>query len=267
MTRPIPPRPEPEEEQRLTGGFVNAVFRVGSTVRRPTGTWTPAVHGLLHHLEAVGFSESPRVLGIDEMGREIVTFIEGVALGWTDWPDVMLIGDGIGQLGALLRRYHEAVRTFQPRPGAPWRNPLAPPAGEVIRHGDFSPFNTVWRGDRVAGIIDWDFAQPGDPISDLAYLAWYAVPLAGDRRARMNGFKDDLNRAARLRALCTAYGSHSPDDVVKETVRIIELERVQTDELAQRGLEPWSGFVEHGNLEAFALEAAWIRENSSLLLR
>ena len=62
-------------EQPLTGGFVNKVARVGDTVRRPTGYWTPAVHARLRHLEAVGFSEAPRVLGIDEAHREVLTFL------------------------------------------------------------------------------------------------------------------------------------------------------------------------------------------------
>ncbi|HKF74825.1 MAG TPA: hypothetical protein VKF59_01675 [Candidatus Dormibacteraeota bacterium] len=54
--------PDSEEGDRLPGGFVNAVVRVGSTVRRSTGPWTPAVHALLRHLEAAGFAESPSVL-------------------------------------------------------------------------------------------------------------------------------------------------------------------------------------------------------------
>jgi Phosphotransferase enzyme family len=261
-----PSHSEPEEEHRLLGGFVNDVFRAGTTVRRTSGPWSPAVHALLRHLKTVNFRESPGVLGIDDAGREILTFIEGEALGWTGWPEVMLGGDGIVQLGGLLRRYHEAVRGFRPPEGARWRNPLAPQGGEVIRHGDFSPFNTVWRGDQLVGLIDWDFAQPGDAISDLAYLAWYAVPLAGDRRVREYGFADGVDRSQRLRALCGAYGRYGPLEVVAEAVRIIDLERIQTEELARRGVQPWVGFAADGNVEGFVAEAAWIQENTSLIL-
>lgn len=255
------------EEQILTGGFVNNVVRVGSTVRRSSGPWTPAVHALLRHLEAVGFAESPRVLGIDEQNREVLTFIEGTAaLRWSGWPEFMLTGDGIDQLGDLLRRYHEAVRGFRPPNGAQWRLRIAPQEDELIRHGDFSPPNTIWRDGKVVGLVDWDFAQPGKAISDLAYLAWYAVPLAGDDRARTCGFKDGVDRAGRLHALCSAYARHDPREVVEEAVRIIDLEAVQMAELAKRGIKPWVRFVSHGNLEAFAAEAAWIRENAGLLL-
>jgi hypothetical protein len=255
------------DEQPLTGGSVNSVVRVGSTVHRSSGPWTPAVHALLEYLEEVGFAEAPRVLGMDDQNREVLTYIEGTAaLRWNGWPDFMLAGDGIDQLGDLLRRYHDAVRGFRPPPNAQWRIRIAPHEYELVRHGDPSPPNTIWRDDKVVGLVDWDFAQPGKAISDLAYLAWYAVPLAGDDRAQTCGFKDGVDRAGRLRALCSAYGQHDPHEVVAEAVRIIVLERVQMAELSQQGVQPWVDFVATGNLEAFSNEAAWIRENVKLLL-
>lgn len=264
---PSDPSGAPEPEHPLPGGFVNEVVRVGSTVRRPTGTWTPAVHSLLRHLESVGFKESPRVLGIDDRGREILTYVEGTAIGWNDWPVVLLDGDGVSQLGDLLRRYHDSVRSFQTPPHAQWRNPLAPKDSELVRHGDFSPFNTVWSNNRVVGVIDWDFAQPGKAISDLAYLAWYAVPFTPDARAAMFGFDPGMNRAGRLEALCDAYGGQTPRDVVDEAVRIIEVESIETAELARRGVQPWVGFLANGNLESFAADVRWIREIQHLLAR
>ena len=250
----------------MLGGFVNDVVRVGNEVRRPRGPWTPAVHALLHHLERVGFAESPRVLGIDAQGRERLSFIEGTRVGWSDGPEVMRAGDGLAQLGDLLRRYHEAVRGFTTPEGAVWRNPLAPRAGELIRHGDFSPFNIIWRESKVVGVIDWDFAQPGDPLSDLAYLAWYSVPLMPDDR--VDGFGlGPIDRSQRLRALCSAYGEHVPDAVVEETLKLITTERKQTAELARRGIHPWTRFASDGNLERFDVEADWIRQNRLRLRR
>ena len=44
-------------EHELAGGNVAAgVVRVGGTVRKPAGYWTPAVEALLAHLEAGGFT-------------------------------------------------------------------------------------------------------------------------------------------------------------------------------------------------------------------
>jgi hypothetical protein len=253
-------------QEPLDGGFVNRVVRVGATVRRSSGPWTPAVHALLRHLEAVGFSEAPRVLGMDEEGREILGFIEGETIGWTDWPPVMTRSDGLRQLGSLLRRYHDAVRGFRPPDDAVWRNPLAPSTGELVRHGDFVPFNTVWRDDRVVGVIDWDFAQPGAAISDLSHLAWYAVPLSADWRVEEYGFANGIDRAERLRVLCAAYGEYSPVDVVDEAVELIAGERTQTAELAERRLAPWTTFVADGSLAGFDAEVEWIRANRAELI-
>ncbi len=47
-------------------------MRVGDTVRRAAGPWTPTIHALLRHLRASGLSMVPEPLGIDEQGREII---------------------------------------------------------------------------------------------------------------------------------------------------------------------------------------------------
>jgi hypothetical protein len=65
------------EEQVLAGGKSGGAVRIGNTVRRQVGPWTPAVHALLHHLEDVGFTGAPRALGIDRHGREILSFLAG----------------------------------------------------------------------------------------------------------------------------------------------------------------------------------------------
>jgi len=66
-----------EEGTPLRGGNVSAVVRVGDTVRRSSGPWTPAVHDLLRFLESEGFAWSPHVLGIDTADREVLEYVEG----------------------------------------------------------------------------------------------------------------------------------------------------------------------------------------------
>ena len=43
-------------------------------------------------------SRAGRQVAIFERGREILTYVEGTALGWNDWPAVLLDGDGVAQL-------------------------------------------------------------------------------------------------------------------------------------------------------------------------
>jgi hypothetical protein len=45
-------------------------------VRRTTGPWTPALHALLDHL-AAPIPHTPRVLGFDDAGREILDYLPG----------------------------------------------------------------------------------------------------------------------------------------------------------------------------------------------
>ncbi|HUV57409.1 MAG TPA: hypothetical protein VMV96_01235, partial [Acidimicrobiales bacterium] len=65
-------------EESLSGGNSSAeVVRVGDTVRRPAMPWSASVDSLLLHLQEVGFECSPRPLGYDETGRQVLSFAEG----------------------------------------------------------------------------------------------------------------------------------------------------------------------------------------------
>ncbi|HET9809732.1 MAG TPA: aminoglycoside phosphotransferase family protein, partial [Candidatus Limnocylindria bacterium] len=99
------------------GGNLNQAVRVGDTVRRRAGPWTPAVHALLRYLEDAGF-EAPRVLGMDEQDREILSYIPGetYAGGTVAVPDRVLDEEHLVDAARLLRLYHDAVVGFSPPP-------------------------------------------------------------------------------------------------------------------------------------------------------
>ena len=52
---------------------------MGETVRKGAGPWTPTVHALLRFLREAGFELSPMPLGLDDRGREILSWCEGSA--------------------------------------------------------------------------------------------------------------------------------------------------------------------------------------------
>jgi hypothetical protein len=56
--------PSQEREVVLSGGNTTPVVRIGQTVRRATGPWTPAIHALLGHLRASGFRQVPEPRGL-----------------------------------------------------------------------------------------------------------------------------------------------------------------------------------------------------------
>ena len=90
---------------------------------------------MLRHLEAVGFTGAPRILGGDEAGREVLSFIEGdVHVAAPDSPDPRLSDAQLASAAKLIRRFHDATAG----------SVLAGPE-EVICHGDLGPHNTVLR--------------------------------------------------------------------------------------------------------------------------
>jgi hypothetical protein len=164
-----PPVEPSEREERLTGGSISAVAKVGDTVRRPAGPWTPAVHALLRHLEAVGFDGAPRVLGIDGQGREVLSYVPGEVPEWAT-PEVVT-GRVLEEVGGLLCHYHETVSGFVLPSGIAWSYESLQGRRKVICHNDLSPRNTVFRDGRPVAFLDWDLASPAPPVWDLAQAA------------------------------------------------------------------------------------------------
>jgi len=181
-----------------------AVLRDGR-VHRSVGPWTTAVHALLRHLEARGFEGAPRVVGLDDRGREVLTFVPGDT-PVTPWPPWMAEDDALAGVGRLLRRYHDAVADFVPPPDAVWRRWVGAVGGPIIRHGDLWPSNVVFRAGAPVALIDWDVAQPGTRLDDLVSAAKHWIPLVSDERATADGWSVPIDRVRRLRILCDAYG-------------------------------------------------------------
>jgi hypothetical protein len=184
------------------GGNLNDAVRVGDTVRRRAGPWTRTVHALLRFLEREGF-EAPRVIGIDEQGRESLGFLEGEAHAGNPVPLPNEVFAEVHMVDAArhLRRYHDLVRRFVPPADATWRL-AAPQPHEIICHNDWSPWNALFRDGRYALTLDWDLAGPGPILWDLGNAAFSWVPLIANARA--NPEIDE--RARRLRLFCDAYG-------------------------------------------------------------
>ncbi len=60
--------------------------------------------------------------------------------------------------------------------------PLAPRNPPRLLHGDYWPGNTLWKGNRLVAVIDWEDAMYGDPLADFAIsrldLLWIFGPRA-----------------------------------------------------------------------------------------
>jgi hypothetical protein len=171
----------PQADGPLSGGTANRglVIRVGDTVQRPTAPCWPATHALLAHLHSVGFDGAPRVLAADTT-TELLTYILGQA-AVPPLPADTLTDAALASIADLLRRYHRAVRSFDPA-GYRWPRPI--PARfrtGLVSHNDVHPANLVFRDGRAVALIDFDLAGPGSAAWDLAAAARTWAPLQDDQ--------------------------------------------------------------------------------------
>jgi Phosphotransferase enzyme family len=191
----------------LVGGRTTAgPVRIGDAVYRPVRPWTTTVHALLAHLERAGFPGAPRVLGLDG-GREVLTYLDGETVGdRLPWPEWVSADATLAQVGAWLRRLHEATADFVPPEDAVWFAGQTWRPGLVIGHHDAAPYNAVWRDGLLAGFVDWDTAGPSSRELDLAYSALLWVPLLAAGTAWPVALRPVADRFRRLHLLLDAYG-------------------------------------------------------------
>ncbi len=223
------------EEQLLTGGNSTEVVRVGDTVRRTAGPWTGSVRRLLTALRSAGIAEVPQHLGLDDQGREMLTYLPG-EVPLYPLPSWLFAPAIIRESGALLRRMHDASVTLVGQP-ALWQLPTHQPV-EVICHNDVAPYNMVFQDQHLRGLIDFDTASPGPRVWDLAYLAYQLVPLTGSERDTP---PETALRLTRLDLLMDAYGQYFPPAQVLGVVieRLRELAALtdrRADETGRRDL-------------------------------
>jgi Ser/Thr protein kinase RdoA (MazF antagonist) len=237
-----------DAEEALAGGNVAAlVARVGATVRKPVTAATPAVHALLDHLAAAGFDGAPRALGLDATGRQVLEYIAG------DTADTLpaMTGAQLGRVGALIRRLHDAIATFDAPQDASWEVVIPPDRQELICHNDLAPWNLVCDGERTV-FIDWDGAGPGSRLWDLAYAAHGFVPLAPGGDPAVDG--------GRLRALVDGYGASEqerlelPELIEAHTRGMAELLRAS----AVTGAQPWARLHAEGHADHWGPAADYI---------
>lgn len=216
--------------------------RVGDTVVRTAGPWTPTVHRLLGHVGPLVPYDVPLPLG-HEGGEETLTYVAGVAPqypmpAWV-WSDEVLVA-----AMEMVRALHDATAGFASSADDVWRRPAREPR-EVVCHNDVAPYNVVFRDERPAGLIDFDMAAPGPRVWDVAYAAYRFVPLTAPGNRDVPPAPDG-ERLRRLALACTAYGI----DVGAVLGAVPErLDAVAADPVS----------VRLGHSPIYVADAAWVR--------
>ena len=250
-------------EMKLPGGNAGGAWRVGDTVRRQTGKWTPSVHELLRYLEVCQFDGAPRVYGIDDKGREVLSFLAGESVGdRRPWPKWVHSDQALIEVGQWLRRYHDTVSSFVVPFDSHWRGSTRLwQSGDVICHNDAAPYNAIWSAEpkepclndqstdrpRLIGFIDWDFAAPQPPIWDLAFVASSWVPLHAREVAVSEGFEDFTDRPRRLGLLLDSYGYLGSIGELLEAVRMRINDHIRVVRVLAEGGDPlFKGLIQGG---------------------
>lgn len=192
------------DEVPLEGGERTAVLRRGELVLRDAGPWAASVHAVLRHLESEGFDAAPRVIGsgFDAQGREVLSYVEGEVINPAPWSDAAM-----HRLGAMVRRLHDATRSFTPPLDALWRPWFGRQLGtpDLIGHCDAAPWNIVSRDGLPVALIDWEAAGPVDHLTELAMIAWNNAQLYEDDVAEMNGLSEASVRLRQVGLLADGY--------------------------------------------------------------
>lgn len=184
-------------EEALSGGFVSAVVRVGETVRRPAAA--EFVRRVLVFLGERGWDGAPRWLGVDERGRDVLSYLDG-DVPWRPERHGEVRTDGaLARVAGLVRELHDLTAGTELAAG-----------GEVVCHNDLSPKNTVYRDDGrgllPVAFLDWDIAAPGRRVHDVAHVCWQYVGLGPDAHPD--------RAAAQVRLVADAYGLDERDELV-----------------------------------------------------
>ncbi|MBT2597042.1 phosphotransferase [Arthrobacter sp. ISL-72] len=253
------------------GDVTEGVVRVGGTVRRPHQRQSFAVADYLDWLEEAGFEGSPRFLGRDGEGRDVLTFVPGTCAGALPEPWVRS-EDLLASVGRLVRRLHKASAGFVPAaypfPPRPIRQDTVKgdPAG-LVCHLDVTPQNVVVRNGLAAGLVDFDLAGPSTAFKDSFNTAMHWVPL----RDSVDGWPgwEELDPFRRLRIFADAYGwtlderrrlPHFSADAVR-----LSYERMEYN--AQTVGGGWARMWAEGVGGLIERRAAWLDENAARLVR
>jgi len=252
-----------ESEEKLLGGNLTTVVRVGATVRRQVGPWTPRVHLLLKHLRSRGIQEVPEPLGFDQHGREILTFIPGL-VGHGPLPELLRTDEVLVSAARLLRRIHDATEDVAQTWQSGWQSSTRTPI-EVICHGDFAPYNCVFDHGKLVGVIDFDNAHPGNREWDLAYALYRFAPVTDPTNP--DGYGTTLEQCRRVRLFCDAYGLQQRSQIVRSLKSRIASMAEYLRQGAANGDRRLQANIDAGHLGIYTTDYAYLDAHKEQFLR
>lgn len=233
------------DEFLLTGGrSAVEVVRIGETIHRSIGSNPEFSHKLLALLEQKNFKGAPKYIGLDDKGREILTYIDGVVpKGEHKWTMEQMI-----KVVKMMREFHDASAG----------NELSGNS-EVVCHNDLAPWNVVLKNDSPVALIDFDEVSPGNRVDDLAYFLWTFLDLGNDTPVD--------TQIGRIKILCDQYGysdgSKLVEAILDQQNRILEKRKLLAKESHSKEDREFS--VEA--IPRIQQEIKWTENNGDLIIK
>jgi Phosphotransferase enzyme family len=255
-----------EGEPLIGGSETRGIVRIGDTVRRPLRPFSLTVQAYLAHLRDAGFAGAPLPLGVDEQGREVLSFVPGVVHRHPVPPEAA--GDDVlVALARLIGALHEASAGWVPPPGAVWGGtpatvgrPVTEPA-ELVSHRDYATGNVVFRDGLPVALIDFDLARPTTRLYDIANALWYWAPLKwGDPRDRAPALAD-ADIPHRVAVFADAYGMTVRQRMELAPFAVEMAHRYYEGSRAWAELDPtFRKLWEKGGKDLLERAEVWVRE-------
>ena len=167
----------------------------------------------------------PRFLGLDEQGREILSYLPGKTQehGNIDKHPCFRSDETLEDVARFMRRLHDVSEGFLPEAlEHGWGNPDYPQyTPETICHNDAACWNFTFVDERLSGLFDFDTACPGTRGWDLTLpLLTFAplLPLVYDlKQHKCVDYKRKHipERRRRIRLFFDAYGMECPPNLLE----------------------------------------------------
>ncbi|HYS37118.1 MAG TPA: phosphotransferase [Pseudonocardiaceae bacterium] len=252
-----------EGEPLISDGVTQGIVRIGDTVRRPLRPFSLTVQAYLAHLRDAGFAGAPLPLGVDEQGREVLSFVPGDVARWLP-PQRTAGEDVLVALARLIRALHETSAGWVPPPDAVWGGTPANTGriterSELVSHRDYALGNVVFRDGLPAALIDFDLAKPTTRLYDIANALWYWAPLR-DPRDRSPALLD-ADIPHRVAVFADAYGMTAQQRGELTPLAVDMVRCYHEESRASAELDPvFRKLWENGDKDKLSRAEAWVRK-------
>lgn len=245
--------------ERLNGGRDNIIKKDG-ILYRPSNEWSVYVQEFLKFLHKHGFDTVPYPLGFTKDGQEMLTFIEGDVFN-NELPTEVKSIDALISFAKYIRKFHDLGANYIERLSGEekWMLPIGTKV-ETMCHGDLAPYNTVMKGGKVMGLIDFDTLHPGSRLWDISYALYRWIPLMADENPE--NFGTLLDKENRIKHFMAAYGGESlgNGDLFMWVIRRLEYLISFMHQEAASGNETFKGHIEAGHVIGYRKDIEYIRK-------